>query len=83
MSPAGFVEKDLAATLGYESGYDKTPRLRGGFCAEKSRRRPTLPGGYPPSTIGADGLNCRVRNGNGCLSAAMATGNRALSGLQL
>ncbi len=55
----------------------KPPRMRG-FCAEKSRRRPTLPGGYPPSTIGADGLNCRVRNGNGCLSAAMATGNRAL-----
>ena len=61
-------------------GYDKAPRVSGGLCTEKSRRRPTLPGGYPPSTIGADGLNCRVRNGNGCLSAAMATGNRALSG---
>ena len=45
----------------------------------KSRRRPTLPGGLPPSTIGAGGLNCRVRNGNGCFPAAMATGNRALS----
>ena len=52
-----------------------TTRLR----TEKSRRRPTLPGGYPPSTIGAGGLNCRVRNGNGCLSAAIATGNCALS----
>src|SRR5207302_8580342 len=39
------------------------------------RRRPTLPGGLPPSTIGAGGLNFRVRNGNGCDSAAMATGN--------
>jgi hypothetical protein len=56
------------------------PPLSGGCCLEKSRRRPTLPGGYPPSTIGAGGLNCRVRNGNGCLSAAMATGNCALSG---
>src|SRR5437764_803678 len=39
------------------------------------RRRPTLPGGFPPSTIGAGGLNFRVRDGNGCDSAAMATGN--------
>ena len=37
------------------------------------RRRPTLPGGLPPSTIGAGGLNFRVRNGNGCDPAAMAT----------
>ena len=43
------------------------------------RRRPTLPGGYPPSTIGAGGLNFRVRDGNGCDSAAMATGNLAHS----
>src|SRR5207302_6083799 len=42
--------------------------------AKNTRRRPTLPGGLPPSTIGAGGLNCRVRNGNGCDSAAMATG---------
>ncbi len=42
----------------------------------KIRRRPTLPGGCPPSTIGADGLNFRVRNGNGCDSIAMTTGNR-------
>ena len=41
------------------------------------RRRPTLPGGYPPSTIGAGRLNFRVRDGNGCDSAAMATGNLA------
>jgi hypothetical protein len=39
------------------------------------RRRPTLPGGLPPSTIGAGGLHFRVRNGNGCYPAAMATGN--------
>jgi hypothetical protein len=37
------------------------------------RRRPTLPGGLPPSTIGAGGLNFRVRNGNGCDPSAIAT----------
>jgi hypothetical protein len=29
------------------------------------------------STIGAEGLNCRVRDGNGCFTFAMATGNYA------
>ncbi len=37
------------------------------------RRRPTLPGGLPPSTIGAGSLNFRVRDGNGCDPAAIAT----------
>ena len=49
----------------------------GALHCELFRRRPTLPGGYPPSTIGAGGLNFRVRDGNGCDSAAMATGNLA------
>ena len=43
-----------------------------------SRQRPTLPGGCPPSTIGAGGLNFRVRDGNGCGPTAMVTGNPAL-----
>ena len=30
---------------------------------------------YGHSTIGAEGLNCRVRDGNGCYTFAMATGN--------
>ncbi len=68
---------------GLRTGPERTkpPRAEAqrGF-REKSRRRPTLPGGLPPSTIGAGGLNCRVRNGNGCFPAAMATGNLALSG---
>ena len=51
-----------------------------GVALELFRRRPTLPGGYPPSTIGAGGLNFRVRDGNGCDSAAMATGNLAQNG---
>ena len=37
----------------------------------KNRRRPTLPGGCPPSTIGAEGLNCSVRNGKRCFPLAI------------
>ena len=42
--------------------------------ARSSRRRPTLPRGCPRSTIGAEGLNYRVRDGNGCGPLAMVTG---------
>src|SRR4028118_251222 len=38
------------------------------------RQRPTLPHTDACSTIGAEGLNCRVRNGNGCIPLATATG---------
>jgi Cytochrome P450 len=34
-------------------------------------RLPTLPGGCPPSTIGASGLNFSVRNGKRCFPAAI------------
>ncbi len=44
--------------------------LLGIYC----RQRPTLPSGFPESTIGAGGLNCRVRNGYGCGPTATATG---------
>ena len=40
---------------------------------EETRRRLTLPGGHPPSTIGADGLNCRVRDETGCFPVASDT----------
>ena len=49
-------------------------RMRSGDFEKYSRRRPTLPPGCPGSTIGAEGLNFRVRNGNGCVPLAMATG---------
>ena len=62
---------------------DGAHRKAVGPVTAKSRRRPTLPGGLPPSTIGAGGLNCRVRNGNGCFPAAMATGNCALGHMAL
>src|SRR5207237_9392236 len=42
----------------------------------KNRQRPTLPGPRGPSTIGAEGLNCSVRNGKRCFPLAKATGNR-------
>ena len=41
----------------------------------KFRRRPTLPGRVQPSTIGAEGLNFCVRNGNRWDPFAIATGN--------
>src|SRR5579862_3289110 len=48
--------------------------LRGnGPRREDVRRRPTLPPSPPRSTIGAEGLNFRVRNGTGCFPFAMAT----------
>ncbi len=37
------------------------------------RRRPTLPHSFPCSTIGAEELNFRVRDGNGCGLFAIAT----------
>ncbi len=43
------------------------------------RRRPTLPRGLPRSTIGAEGLNFRVRNGNGCGPFAKITGKTQYS----
>ena len=38
-------------------------------------RRPTLPGTNVPSTIGSGGLNCRVRDGNGCTPSDIVTRN--------
>ena len=42
---------------------------------KKFRRRPTLPHSYPCSTIGAEELNFRVRDGNGCDLFAIAAEN--------
>ena len=42
---------------------------------KKFRRRPTLPPSCPGSTIGAEELNFRVRDGNGCYLLAIATEN--------
>ncbi len=58
----------------------RTPK-GGALCSNKFRRRPTLPGHLYPSTIGADRLNFRVRDGNGCDPVAMVTGNQLSKGL--
>ena len=42
--------------------------------SKKIRQRPTLPRGFPRSTIGSGGLNFRVRDGNGCDPSDIATG---------
>jgi hypothetical protein len=46
-----------------------------GALTNTPRQRPTLPLTRVSSTIGAKGLNFRVRNGNGCFPSAMVTGN--------
>ena len=43
----------------------------GDLYGKNVRRRPTLPQAPACSTIGADGLNFRVRNGAGCFPIAM------------
>ena len=42
--------------------------------AKRIRQRPTLPHGFPCSTIGDEGLNFRVRDGNGWDPLSIATG---------
>ena len=39
-----------------------------------NRQRPILPGRVQPSTIGAEGLNCCVRDVNRCFPFAIVTG---------
>ncbi len=58
--------------LGYQTK-DPEPQCDSG--SKKFRRRPTLPHSCPCSTIGAEGLNFRVRDGNGCFPFAIATEN--------
>ncbi len=43
------------------------------------RQRPTLPLSLPSSTIGAEELNFRVRDGNGCFLFAIATEKTLIS----
>ena len=62
----------LYQTLSSEKKAASTRMSAGGF-VKKSRRRPTLPHSYPCSTIGPEGLNFRVRDGNGCDPLGIAT----------
>ena len=43
--------------------------------SNKFRQRPTLPHRRQCSTISAEGLNFRVRNGVGCIPLAIVAGN--------
>ena len=47
-------------------GKDESPSRVSDWGFQGCRRRPTLPRSLDRSTIGAVGLNDRVRNGNGC-----------------
>src|SRR6516164_9690703 len=53
----------------------KKPTRVGRLSQRVFRRCPTLPRGLPRSTIGAEGLNFRVRDGSGCFPFAVAAGN--------
>ncbi len=43
------------------------------LCRRVEWQRPIFPGGCPPSIVGAEGLNGRVRDGNGCFPFAIVT----------
>src|SRR5689334_20581565 len=60
-------------------GQKKRARTRRAL-EEKSRQRPTLPHGFPCSTIGSEELNFRVRDGIGCGLFEITTGNLWVSG---
>ena len=42
-------------------------------CKDWCRHLPIFPGRFQPSILGASGLNCRVRDGNGCTPTAIGT----------
>ena len=52
---------------------------KGVFARRTGRRRPTLPRNHSRSTIGAEELNDRVRDGNGCDLLARATAPKGIS----
>jgi hypothetical protein len=66
------VTEDTLYEILHQNEKDPAPWAAGSFF-RLIRRRPTLPGSLPPSTIGDDELNYRVRNGNGCDFVSMAT----------
>src|SRR5438270_357021 len=59
--------------MGARGRNTKTGRPPGRPVSHSNRRRPTLLGSCEPSTIGAEGLNCSVRNGKRCIPLAMTT----------
>ena len=77
----GYV-KTFRCPGGYLCPTKKSPipiKEQGIFYKKRIRRRPTLPPSRPGSTIGAEELNFRVRNGNGCDLLAIATEKSIIS----
>ena len=76
--PRVWVDGDLA-----KGGWSKTqkPRDEPGFWIVLTGRLPTLPHTCACSTIGAERLNCRVRDGNGWVPLAKVTQKLATKGL--
>jgi hypothetical protein len=58
------------------------PPVETGGLSMRCRRRPTLPRPLGRSTIGAVGLNDRVRNGNGCGPYALVASENRLSKIE-
>jgi hypothetical protein len=52
----------------------KSPKQKASGFKKIFRQCPTLPHSFPCSTIGAEELNFRVRDGNGCDLFAITTG---------
>ena len=69
--------RPLAEARGLELTTQIAPDLTVDLEPKKENRfswqRPTLPGACAPSTIGAGGLNCLVRDGTGCFPSAPIT----------
>ncbi len=63
-----------------ETRNEETPHRRIGVGFQGCRRRPTLPRPLGRSTIGAAGLNARVRDGNGCGPCALVASDLSISG---
>src|SRR6185436_7527719 len=77
----GFTTTVTIPALGImeASGQKQQNPLTGvrGFC-QRCRRRPTLPRSRERSTIGAVGLNDRVRNGNECGPYALVASDESI-----
>jgi hypothetical protein len=72
LSPSGFSSREqrfnLICSPGVKYSATKNPLYR-----RVEWQRPIFPRGCPLSIIGAERLNCRVRDGNGCFPSAIVT----------
>jgi hypothetical protein len=80
--PTPTLDREQTVSRPLNQGHIKKPawKNQAGFLYEKERRRPTLPRNRSRSTIGAEELNDRVRDGNGCDLLARTTAPRVRLG---